>query len=69
MRWAGIQSEAVFEFIVERNSSVQSAVVLRANDVPFGEAARAAILGRKFELAKLNGVPVPCRMQVPSVFT
>jgi TonB family protein len=69
LRKAGVSGEGVVSFTVRTDGSVGDAVVVRATDAQFGDAAVEAILKWKFRPAKVNGTPVNCRMTVPIVFS
>jgi protein TonB len=69
LRRASMSGEGVVDFIVDTDGMVQDAIVVRATDVRFGEAALAAVVQWRFEPAEINGVPVNCHMQVPITFT
>jgi TonB family protein len=69
LRRAKIGGEAIILFTVAKDGTVQDAMVLRATDVRFGEAALEAVRKWKFHAAKLDGADVDCRMSVPIVFT
>lgn len=69
LRRAGVHGEGVVDFIVGTDGVVRDAVVVRATDVRFGDAALQAVVQWRFEPAEVNGVRVNCRMQVPIVFT
>jgi protein TonB len=68
LRATGIDGKAVVTFIVRADGSVADPVVLNANDVRFGEAAKAAILKWRFRPAILAGAAVDCRMTLPFSF-
>jgi TonB family protein len=69
LRRAGVSGEGVVSFIVGTEGNIENAVVVRATDVRFGEAARESIIQWRFRPAQLNGQIVPCHMMVPIVFT
>ena len=69
LRAAGVQGQATVMFIVDRDGAVRDAMVLKANDYLFGDAAVAAVSGWKFLPATINDQPVACRMMVPIVFS
>ena len=69
LRKAGIQGEALVEFLIGPDGSVVEAAVLRATDVRFGDAAVDCIKRWRFEPGRVDGKPVTCRMQVPIQFT
>jgi TonB family protein len=69
LRRAGATGEGVIVFIVRRDGNVGDAVIFRASDIRFGEAALAAVVQWRFQPAQLRGVPVDCMMMVPIVFT
>ena len=68
LRKAGIGGEGVVLFTVTTEGEVVDAMVVRATDVRFGEAALEAVLKWKFRPAELNGSVVNCRMMVPIMF-
>ena len=65
---AGISGKAAILFTVKADGSVVDAVVVEADDVRFGEAARAAVLHWRFHPALIGGHPVDCRLLVPVAF-
>lgn len=69
LRRRGITGEAMIDFVVDVDGSVVDAVVLRANDVRIGDAARSAVAKWKFRPAEIDGHPVRCHMEVPIAFT
>jgi TonB family protein len=69
LRRAGIQGEALVEFLVLPDGNVGEAAVLRATDVRFGNAAVECVKHWHFDPALVDGKPVTCRMQVPIEFT
>lgn len=69
LRRAGVQGEAMIMFIVDREGAVRDAMVLKATDYRFGEAALAAVSSWRFLPATIDDRPVACRMMVPIVFS
>lgn len=69
LRRAGIQGDAVVEFLVMPDGAVGEAAVIRATDVRFGDAAIACVKQWKFEPGLVDGKPATCRLQVPMQFT
>ena len=69
LRKAGIEGQGIVVFTVAKDGSVGDAMVLKATDVRFGDAALAAVTGWKFIPAKVRGAAVNCRMIVPIIFS
>lgn len=69
LRKAGVQGEAVVDFIVTKTGSVAAVRIVRASDPQFGESARACVVRWHFRPGMKDGRPVNCHMQVPIVFT
>jgi TonB family protein len=69
LRRAGIQGEALVEFLVMPDGNVGDTAVLRATDVRFGNAAIDCVKHWHFDPGMVDGKPVTCRMQVPIEFT
>jgi TonB family protein len=67
-RNAGVGGEGVVLFTVGTDGSVRDAMVVRASDVLFGDAALESVTQWIFKPAQMNGTPVNCRMIVPIVF-
>jgi len=68
LRTAGVSGFAVVDFVAATDGSVVKSFVVKASDLSFGAAALAAVQKWRFAPAMLNGVPVPCHMQVPIQF-
>jgi TonB family protein len=69
LRHAGVQGEAVVEFLVMPDGKVGEIAVIRATDVRFGDAAVECVKGWRFEPAMSNDTPVACHLQVPIEFS
>ncbi len=69
LRAAGVQGEATITFIVDSEGAVREAMVLKATDYRFGDAALAAVSTWRYLPATVDEHPVPCRMMVPVVFS
>lgn len=68
-RRAGINGEALVEFIIDLDGKPAQVQVLRATDAAFGDSARNSIVQWRFTPALKNGRPVRVRLQVPMVYT
>ncbi len=68
LRKAGIEGEAVVEFVVGTNGDVAGLRIVRATNREFAGAAALAVVRWKFRPGEIDGIPVNTRMQVPIVF-
>lgn len=68
LRSAGLSGEATIFFVVKADGAVADALVIKANDTRFGDAALAAVRQWKFRPATVDGKPVNCRLMVPIQF-
>jgi len=64
-----VAGRADLVFTVRADGSVIDPVVVRADDVLFGEAAVTAVLKWKFRPAEVKGAPVDCRITLPFFFS
>jgi TonB family protein len=69
LRKARISGEGVILFTVRVDGSVEGASVVRATDARLGELALEAVRKWRFRPARLDGMPVNCRLMVPIKFT
>lgn len=70
LRIAGVVGEALIDFIVDVDSRVVNALVLRATDARFGESALNAVRQWTFRPGRnAAGQAVPTHMQVPIIYT
>jgi TonB family protein len=58
---SGIYGTAVVSFTVRVDGAVTDALIVKADDIHFGEAAVQAILKWRFHPASVGGAPVACR--------
>ena len=65
---AGVGGDATILFTVKADGGVTDAMIVKASDVRFGDAAREAVLAWRFRPALLKGKPVDCRLMVPIKF-
>ncbi|MEO7701775.1 MAG: TonB family protein [Opitutus sp.] len=69
MRRSGLRGEVLIEFTVDIEGRVRDAVVIRALNPGFNEAALAAVRRWRFDPARVEGIPVLARMQQPITFS
>jgi len=65
---AGVGGDATILCTVKTDGSVTDAMIVKASDIRFGDAALAAVLAWRFRPAVLKGTPVDCRLMVPIKF-
>jgi protein TonB len=65
---AGVGGDATILFTVKADGSMTDAMIVKASDIRFGDAAREAVLEWRFRPALLKGKPVDCRLMVPIKF-
>ena len=63
-----IKGEAVVEFVVEKDGTVQTGKIVSQTDELFGRAALACVKKWKFKPGTKAGAPVRVLMQVPIQF-
>ena len=68
-RKAGIDGEALVDFIVDESGASTQVDFVRATDFAFARAAMVAVSQWRFVPARKDGVVVACHMQVPIIFT
>jgi TonB family protein len=68
MRAQDIPGKAIVEFVVRKDGSVSDVRVVSATNALFGDAASRAVAKWLFKPARLDGVPVNCRLEVPIIF-
>jgi RNA polymerase sigma factor (sigma-70 family) len=66
---AGIEGQAMVDFIVDKNGTVQQAVAVKSSREEFATAAVEAVSEWKFEAGQKSGRAVNTHMQVPIAFT
>lgn len=69
MRRAGVGGEGTILFTVKSDGTVADAMITKATNIQFGEAALQSILKWRFKPAEVDGQPVNCRLMVPIVFS
>lgn len=67
-RGAGIEGQVVVQFVVNKEGTVEDAVVLRSPHDMLSEAALQAVHGSRFEPGRQRGEPVKVRFAVPIMF-
>jgi RNA polymerase sigma factor (sigma-70 family) len=68
LKQAGTDGQAVIEFVIRADGTVEGARAVNATDPAFAEAARTAVQQWQFKPGQRQGQPVAALMQVPMVF-
>ena len=68
MRHAAINGVVTVTITIDEHGTVSSAQVLKSSDPAFERAAVAAVEKWKFKPAKVDGKPVPIKVNVPISF-
>jgi len=66
---SGVNGTAIVLFTVRADGVVTDASVIKTNDIHFRNAAIEAVLRWRFSPARVDGVPVACRMTTRCVFS